>query len=54
MARRADRHHAQLLIESADRAVLHRLLDAWLPAIEDLPSARRVRWSLDVDPLELF
>lgn len=54
MARRADRHHAQLLIESPDRAALHRLLEQWLPAIEVLPEARRVRWVLDVDPLELF
>ena len=54
MARRADRHHAQLLIESVDRAALHRLLDRWLPEIENLPEARRVRWALDVDPLELF
>ena len=54
MARRADRHHAQLLAESADRAALHRLLDRWLPELEALPAARRVRWALDVDPLELF
>ncbi len=54
MARRADRHHAQLLMESADRGALHRLLDQWLPAVEALPEARRVRWALDVDPLELF
>ncbi len=54
MARRADRHHAQLLLESADRGALHRLLDQWLPVIEALPEARRVRWALDVDPLELF
>jgi primosomal protein N' (replication factor Y) len=54
MAKRAGRHHAQLLLESADRAALHRFLDAWLPALESLPSARRVRWALDVDPIELF
>jgi primosomal protein N' (replication factor Y) len=54
MAKRAGRYHAQLLLESADRAALHRFLDAWLPALEALPSARRVRWALDVDPIELF
>ena len=54
MARRADRHHAQLLLESADRTSLHRFLQEWVPAIETLPTARRVRWALDVDPLELF
>ena len=54
MARRADRHHAQLLIESTERSALHRFLAAWLPQIETLPAARRVRYALDVDPLELF
>jgi primosomal protein N' (replication factor Y) len=54
MAKRAGRHHAQLLLESADRAALHRFLDAWVPALEALPGVRRVRWALDVDPIELF
>ena len=54
MARRAGRYHAQLLLESADRGRLHRFLDTWLPQVESLPSARRVRWALDVDPIELF
>ncbi|HSY09155.1 MAG TPA: primosomal protein N' [Steroidobacteraceae bacterium] len=54
MAKRAGRYHAQLLIESADRGALHRFLDGWISQIEALPSGRRVRWALDVDPLELF
>lgn len=54
MAKRAGRYHAQLLLESRERARLQGLLERWLPAIEALPSARAVRWSLDVDPLELF
>ena len=54
MARRAGRYHAQLLIESADRVRLHGFLNTWLPQVEQLKSARAVRWSLDVDPLELF
>lgn len=54
MAKRAGRYHAQLLIESADRTRLHAFLDAWLPEVEGLKGARAVRWSLDVDPLELF
>jgi primosomal protein N' (replication factor Y) (superfamily II helicase) len=54
MARRAGRYHAQLLIESPDRTALHKFLERWLPEMEQLPSARRVRWALDVDPIELF
>jgi primosomal protein N' (replication factor Y) len=54
MAKRAGRYHAQLLLESTDRTSLHRFLDSWLPEVEQLKSARRVRWALDVDPIELF
>jgi primosomal protein N' (replication factor Y) len=54
MAKRAGRYHAQLLLESADRGALHRFIAAWLPQVEQLKSARRVRWALDVDPIELF
>ncbi len=54
MAKRAGRYHAQLLIEARERAPLHRALAAWLPRIEELKPARSLRWSLDVDPLELF
>jgi primosomal protein N' (replication factor Y) (superfamily II helicase) len=54
MAKRAGRYHAQLLIESRARSRLHGFLDSWLPEVERLPSGRRVRWALDVDPLELF
>lgn len=54
MARRAGRYHAQLLLECADRSTLHRFLAAWIPTVESLPQARRVRWALDVDPLDLF
>jgi len=53
MARRAGRHHAQLLIEHGARGGLHRFLEQWLPAVERLPLARRVRWALDVDPLDI-
>jgi len=54
MAKRAARYHAQLLLEARERAPLHRALDAWLPQLEALKAPRDLRWSLDVDPLELF
>ena len=54
MSKKAGRYHAQLLVEGADRASLHHFLQTWLPVVEQLPSARRVRWALDVDPIELF
>jgi len=54
MERRAGRHRAQVLLISPERPPLHRLLDAWIPRMEALPEARRVRWSVDVDPQETF
>jgi primosomal protein N' (replication factor Y) len=54
MAKRAGRYHAQLLIESHERPALHQFLDGWLPRVEAQKSAQRVRFALDVDPLELF
>jgi primosomal protein N' (replication factor Y) len=53
MERRAARYYAQLLIESAERASLHRFIQESLPEIERLARTHRVRYALDVDPLEV-
>ncbi len=44
---------AQLLLESTHRPALQSLLRNWLPELNDLPEARKVRWQLEVDPLEI-
>lgn len=54
MARKAGRYRAQLLLQSSDRRTLHSLLRELRPALEQEPAARKVRWSIDVDPIELF
>jgi primosomal protein N' (replication factor Y) len=54
MAKRAARYHAQVLLEAQDRAPLHRLLAEWLPRVEEIKVSRNLRWSIDVDPIELF
>jgi primosomal protein N' (replication factor Y) len=54
MERRAGRSRAQLLVQSDQRDALQRLLAAWVPALAELPQARRVRWSVDVDPQETY
>ena len=54
MARRAGLYRMQLLLSAPARPALHALLDAALPAIHALPEARRTRWSLDVDPMDLY
>jgi primosomal protein N' (replication factor Y) (superfamily II helicase) len=53
MQRRAGRYRAQLLLQANARAGLHRLLGAWMQNLEQLPGSRSVRWSLDVDPIDL-
>ncbi|WP_266172125.1 primosomal protein N' [Dyella subtropica] len=54
MPLRAGRHRGQLLIEAASRSTLHTALRPWQRTLASLPSARRVRWSLDVDPIDLY
>lgn len=54
MARRAGRYRAQLLLQSADRRELHAVLRELRPMLEADATARKVRWSIDVDPVELF
>lgn len=54
MPRRAGYHRAQLLLRSRSRAMLHKTLADWMPQLEALAAARRTRWSLDVDPADLF
>jgi primosomal protein N' (replication factor Y) len=54
MERRAGHFRAQLLLHASTHGPLQRLLSRWLPEIEKAPAARKVRWALDVDPLELF
>jgi primosomal protein N' (replication factor Y) len=54
MSRRAGRHHAQLLVESPQRAALQRYLGEWVPKLSGITAPRSLRWALDVDPLELF
>jgi primosomal protein N' (replication factor Y) len=53
LARRADYFRAHLLVETAARATLQRFLSRWLPLVENLPGGQGLRWSIDVDPLEV-
>jgi primosomal protein N' (replication factor Y) (superfamily II helicase) len=52
VARVAGRERGQLLVQSASRGELQRFLSAWYPHLTNAAS-RAVRWSLDVDPLDL-
>jgi len=54
MERRSGRYRGQLLLQADVRRDLQRFLPDFRAALSALPSQRRVRWSLDVDPSELF
>jgi primosomal protein N' (replication factor Y) len=53
IARRADHFRAHLLIETAARSTLQRFLTNWLPRVEKLAGPPGLRWSIDIDPLEV-
>jgi primosomal protein N' (replication factor Y) len=52
IARIGGRERGQLLVQSRSRSELQRFLHAWYPQLT-AQASRAVRWSLDVDPLEL-
>ncbi len=52
MERRAGRYRAQLLLQSKNRKPLQQLLKKLLIELDNLPEARKVRWSIDVDPVD--
>jgi len=54
MPRRAGYQRTQLLLSAPSRRPLHALLDQIMPQVHALPQARKVRWSLDVDPTDLY
>jgi primosomal protein N' (replication factor Y) len=54
MAKRAGYFRYQLLFQNANRQELHGLLDALIPKISKLKQTNKVRWSLDVDPVDLY
>ncbi len=54
MARRAGQFRFQLLLQSEKRKELHSLLDRLIAEIESMPASKKVRWSLDVDPIDLY
>jgi len=54
MARRAGLYRYQLLFQNTRRQELHLLLDVLMPEIAKLKQGKKVRWSLDVDPVDLY
>ncbi|WP_300336386.1 primosomal protein N' [Accumulibacter sp.] len=52
LSRRASLERGQLLVESPSRRALQRFLAQWVPQLEAIKSSSRLRWHLEVDPLE--
>lgn len=53
MPRRAGYQRSQVLIESENRGLMQAFLPAWIESLRNVPAARKVRWSIDVDPVEM-
>lgn len=54
MARRAGKMRGQILLSATQRPILQKILHEWVQQLYELKSARKVRWSLDVDPVDLY
>lgn len=54
MERRAGRYRYQIMLQARQRKQLHQFLSWWPPQLQVLPAARKVRWSIDVDPYDTF
>ncbi len=52
MERLKGMERAQLLLQANTRLTLQRLLKVWIPEVKGFLLANKVRWSLDIDPLE--
>ncbi|MGF1724548.1 primosomal protein N' [Photobacterium nomapromontoriensis] len=53
LARRSGRYRWQLLVQAPSRKTLQQLLSIAKPAIALLPLAKKIRWSIDVEPQDL-
>ncbi len=54
MERKKNRFRAQLLLQADERHVLHLALDALTAILSKATRTQKLRWSLDIDPQEMF
>ncbi|MGF1527249.1 MAG: primosomal protein N' [Candidatus Competibacterales bacterium] len=52
LERRAGRYRHQLLVKGKSRRDLQGFLRQWVPVVRALEGGQKVRWAVDVDPLE--
>ncbi|WP_139685148.1 primosomal protein N' [Vibrio tasmaniensis] len=53
LAKRAGKSRWQLILQTQTRSLMQKLLISAKPAINMLPAAKKVRWSLDIEPQDL-
>ena len=54
MAKKAGQFRAHLLIQSKQRGAIHESIKKLCEMAEQSPLSKKVRWSIDIDPLEIF
>jgi primosomal protein N' (replication factor Y) (superfamily II helicase) len=54
LSKRRGHFRAQLLLSSTGRSFLHQAIRPVVRELGKKPSARQVRWSIDVDPMDLL
>ncbi len=54
MEKKAGRYRQLLIVASENRSDLHRELRHIIMTTESLPDAKKVRWSVDVDPTDMY
>jgi primosomal protein N' (replication factor Y) (superfamily II helicase) len=52
--KRSGRYRFQLLVQSDNRSTLQKSLQPWVKQLEEMKESKKIRWSLDVDPLEML
>jgi primosomal protein N' (replication factor Y) len=52
LGKKAGKFRAQLILQANKRSTFQRIGQQLLAALEDLPQSRRVRWYVDVDPID--
>ncbi len=53
MERQGGRYRAQLLLRAASRSALQAFLGPWVERLDGVRTPRGLRWSIDVDPVDL-
>lgn len=54
MEKRANHYRSQLLLQSNHRGSLHETLNLLVSVIKEIKIQKKLRWSLDIDPIEMF